>query len=264
MVQEARDGLQAIHDIQQAFTRVYSLLAQVDAQNFKGPDGKVIQKFAPTWRRHSDTFNLSLSKTETLASKGKASIDTFIKSVLPIIKSTSMTLTDKRIRLNFYATSIDLNDQNAKAIDDLLVVYSQLGENVGAFKASFETEMQQVGQKLDTDIKRAKEDIEAIKAKLAAHQETAKKLAISAGISVDIGAGLLCTGFLAPFAYACFGAALVLGAKAIDEWYNQVRKIKAELADKQSTLAAYQKLAPAVAITLKLQILTQVFKLVRF
>ncbi|KAJ7733129.1 hypothetical protein B0H16DRAFT_1580024 [Mycena metata] len=278
MVQEAQEGLQAIHDIQLAFERVYSLLAQVDAQNFKGPDNKVIQKLAPTWRTYSDTFTKSLIQTETLASKGKAAVDSFVHNILPIIRSTAMSAADKKIRLDFYATSIDQNDQNVKDIDALLLVYDQLGTDVAAFKTSFETKMQQVGQKLDTDIARAKEDIEAIKKKLAAHQETAKQLGISAGISAGIGAGLLATGYLAPVAYVCFAASLVMGIKAIEEWFNEVQKIKGELADKQTELAglesqraAYQKLVPACAsaaqdmnlISAKLLILTQVFKLVK-
>ncbi|KAJ7441045.1 hypothetical protein B0H11DRAFT_526161 [Mycena galericulata] len=278
MVQEAHDGLQAIHDIQLAFGRVYALLAQVDAQNFKGPDGKVIDKLAPTWRGYSDTFNQSLSQTETLASQGKASIDTFTQSVLPILQSTTLTLADKKARLAFYANSMDQNDQTVNAIDALLLVYSELGNNVAAFKASFETKMQQVGQKLDTDIQRAKEDIEIIKTKLAQHEETAKKLGISAGIAAGVGAGLLATGVLAPFAYASFAASLVLGIKAIDEYFNKVQQIKHELADKKNDLAAlesqrsaFQKLAPAVTaaasdmglIAEKLHVLTEVFKLVK-
>ncbi|KAJ7016970.1 hypothetical protein C8F04DRAFT_486623 [Mycena alexandri] len=278
MVQEAQDGLQAIHDIQLAFERVYGLLAQVDAQNFKGPDGNVIQKLAPTWRGYSDTFTQSLTQTETLATKGKAAVDTFVKNIIPILQNTSMSVTDKATRLTFFTNNIDQNDQNVKAIDALLLIYDQLGKDVAAFKASFETKMQQVGQKLDLDIARAKEDIEGIKTKLAEHQEAAKKLGISAGISAGIGAGLLATGFLAPLAYACFGASLVLGIKAIDEWFNEVQKIKGELADRENDLAglesqrtAYQKLVPACAsasqdmslISGKLQILTQVFKLVK-
>ncbi|KAJ7030970.1 hypothetical protein C8F04DRAFT_1364772 [Mycena alexandri] len=260
MVQEAQDGLQAIHDIQLAFERVYGLLAQVDAQNFKGPDGNVIQKLAPTWRGYSDTFTQSLSQTETLATKGKAAVDTFVKNIIPILQNTSMSVTDKATRLTFFTNNIDQNDQNVKAIDALLLVYDQLGKD------------------LDLDIARAKEDIEGIKTKLAEHQEAAKKLGISAGISAGIGAGLLATGFLAPLAYACFGASLVLGIKAIDEWFNEVQKIKGELADRENDLAglesqrtAYQKLVPACAsasqdmslISGKLQILTQVFKLVK-
>ncbi|KAJ7501601.1 hypothetical protein B0H11DRAFT_2371849 [Mycena galericulata] len=278
MVQEAQDGLQAIQDIQQAFGRVYGLLAQVDAQNFKGPDGKVIDKFAPIWRGYSDTFNTSLSQTETLASKGRAAIDTFTKSILPILQSTTMTVDDKKIRLNFYTNNMDQNNQNVTEIDALVAVYNGISNDVSSFKATFEEKMMQVGQQLETDIQRAKDDIEIIKQKLAQHQETAKKLGIAGGVLGGVGGALIITGGLAPIGVLIGIAGVVLGGMAIDEYFNKVAEIKHELSDKQAELAtlesqksAYQKLAPAVTaassdmslIMTKLQVLTQVFKTVK-
>ncbi|KAJ7441047.1 hypothetical protein B0H11DRAFT_2292515 [Mycena galericulata] len=278
MVKEAQDGLQAIHDIQEAFGRVYALLAQVDAQNFKGLDGKVIDKLAPVWRGYSDKFNTSLSQTETLASQGKALIDTFTTSILPMIQSTTMTADAKKARLDFYANTIDQNGANVKAIDALVAAYNGISNDVSAFKATFEEKMSQVGQKLDTDIQRAKDDIVLIKEKLAQHQETAKKLGIAGGVLGGVGGALIITGGLAPIGVLIGIAGVVLGGMAIDEYFNKVAAIKHELADKEAELttlesqkSAYQKLAPAVTaassdmslIMTKLTVLTQVFKLVK-
>ncbi|KAJ7501532.1 hypothetical protein B0H11DRAFT_2275172 [Mycena galericulata] len=277
MVQEAQDNLQAIHETQLAFGRIYSLLAQIDAQNFKGPDGKVIGKLAPTWRGYSDTFNQSLSQTETLASQGKALIDTFTKSILPILQSTTMTLADKKARLAFYANSIDQNDHTVTAIDALLHAYGELENNVASFKGYFEATI----EKPYIDIQRVKEDIEILKTKLAQYEESAKKLGISADIAAGVGAGLLATGVLAPFAYASFAASLVPGIKEVDEYFNKVQQIQHELADRKNDLAALesqpnaiQKPSPVVTAaasemdhmcltTEKLQILAQIFKLVK-
>ncbi|KAJ7245343.1 hypothetical protein B0H12DRAFT_785062 [Mycena haematopus] len=278
MVEEAQSGLQAIHDIQQAFDRVYEYLAQIDVKNFVGSDGKVIQKFAPTWRGYSETFNWSLSQTETLAAKGKASIDTFIKSILPILGNTTMTVEAKKTRLNFYIKTMDQNNQNITAIDALVAVYQGISNDVSAFKATFEEKMRQVGARLTTDIQRAKDDIQDVKDRLKQSMETAKKLGIAGAVTGGIGGIMVATGVLAPVGIVLAIAGIVMGAKAIDEYFNKVKALKGELVDKEAVLArlvsqqdAYNKLSPAVAaastdmtlIMAKLTVLTQVFKTVK-
>ncbi|KAJ7226535.1 hypothetical protein B0H12DRAFT_274973 [Mycena haematopus] len=277
MVEEAQNGLQAIHDIQQAFDRVYGLLAQIDVKNFVGNDGKVIQKFAPIWRLYSENFNRSLSQTETLAAKGKAAIDTFIRSILPILGNTNMSVEAKKTRLNFYIKTMDQNAQNITAIDALVAVYQGISNDVSAFKATFEEKMKQVGQRLTTDIQRAKDDIADVKARLAQSMETAKKLGIAGAVTGGIGGIMIATGVLAPVGMVLAIAGIVLGAKAIDEYFNKVKALKGELVDKQAVLTklesqqdAYNKLSPAVAaastdmalIMTKLVVLSQVFKTV--
>ncbi|KAJ7709129.1 hypothetical protein B0H16DRAFT_1822291 [Mycena metata] len=119
MINKVKEGLQAIHDIQMAFESVYGLLAKVDAQRFTGSDSNVIQEFASTWRGYSDAFTASLRQTETLAAKGKAAIDTFVNTIVPILHSTSMSVDDKKKRLDFFITNMDQNGQNDQDIDAL-------------------------------------------------------------------------------------------------------------------------------------------------
>ncbi|KAJ7016975.1 hypothetical protein C8F04DRAFT_1158560 [Mycena alexandri] len=278
MIKEAQDGLQAIHDIQVAFASVYGLLAQVDAQNFKGSDGNVIQKFAPTWRGYSDTFTQSLSKTETLAAKGKAAVDTFVKNIIPILQNTSMSVTDKATRLTFFTNNIDQNDQNVKDIDALILAYDAISKDVTAFKATFEETMTQVGNKLTTDIQRANDDIELLQQKLDAQLEAAKKLGIAGGVLSGVGGVLIATGGLAPLGVIVGIAGIVLGGLAIDAYFNKVAAIKTDLANRKADLvilqgqqSAYNKLSPdikiactdMVSISTKLAILTGVFKTVK-
>ncbi|KAJ7701975.1 hypothetical protein B0H16DRAFT_1832857 [Mycena metata] len=181
MIDEVTEGLQAIHDIQVAFQSVYGLLAKVDAQNFTGSDGQVIQKFAPTWRGYSDAFTASLSQTETLAAKGKAAIDTFVKTIIPILQSTSMSVDDKKKRLDFFIT----NGQNDKDIDALILVFDGISKDVTAFKAAFKKTMAQVSNKLATDTRHANEAIALLLKKLDVQMKTAKKLGIAAGASLQ-------------------------------------------------------------------------------
>ncbi|KAJ7030965.1 hypothetical protein C8F04DRAFT_1111952 [Mycena alexandri] len=276
MIKEAQDGLQAIHDIQVAFASVYGLLTQVDAQNFKGSDGNVIQKFAPTWRGYSDTFTQSLSQTETLAAKGKAAVDTFVKNIIPILQNTSMSVTDKATRLTFFTNNIDQNDQNVKDIDALILVYDGISKDVTAFKATFEETMTQVGNKLTTDIQRANDDIELLQQTLG--EFTAKKLGIAGGVLSGVGGVLIATGGLAPLGVIVGIAGIVLGGLAIDAYFNKVAAIKTDLANRKADLvnlqgqqSAYNKLSPdikiacadMVSISTKLAILTGVFKTVK-
>ncbi|KAJ7740138.1 hypothetical protein B0H16DRAFT_59069 [Mycena metata] len=278
MIDEANEGLQAIHDIQVAFGSVYGLLAQVDAQNFTGSDGKVIQKFAPLWRTYSDAFTTSLSQTETLAAKGKAAIDTFVKTIIPILQNTSTSVDYKKTRLTFFVNTMDQNDQNVKDIDALILVFDGISKDVTSFKATFEETMTQVGNTLTSDIQRANEDIALLQEKLEAQLETAKKLGIAAGVSIGVGGVMVATGVLAPVGMLLGLAGIIMGAVAIDAYFNKVAAIKTDLANKKDELVklqgqqnAYNKLSPdikiacanMVTISTKLGVLAGVFKTVK-
>ncbi|KAJ7733134.1 hypothetical protein B0H16DRAFT_170891 [Mycena metata] len=278
MIDEAKEGLQAIHDIQVAFESVYGLLAKVDAQSFTGSDGKVIQKFAPIWRGYSDAFTASLSQTETLAAKGKAAIDTFVKTIIPILKNTDLSVDAKQTRLGFFINNMNQNDQNIKDIDALILVFDGISKNVTSFEATFEETMKQVGTKLTTDIARAKEDIALLQQKLETQLQTAKTLGIAAGVSLGVGGVMMATGVLAPVGMLIGLAGIIMGGLAIDAYFNKVAAIKKDLADKKDELAtlqkqqdAYNTLSPEItiacasmlSISTKLGVLAGVFKTVK-
>ncbi|KAJ7736687.1 hypothetical protein B0H16DRAFT_1695326 [Mycena metata] len=189
MINKVKEGLQAIHDIQVAFESVYGLLAKVDAESFTGSDGNVIQEFAP---HGGDTamlaFTASLSQTETLAAKGKAAIDTFVKTIIPILQNTDMSVDAKKKRLDFFIANMDQNGHNVKDIDALIIVFDGISKDATAFEATFKKTMAQVSNKLATDTRHANEAIAVLLKKLDAQMNTctqAKDLGIVAGASLQ-------------------------------------------------------------------------------
>ncbi|KAJ7740153.1 hypothetical protein B0H16DRAFT_1729180 [Mycena metata] len=123
MIDQATEDLQAIHDTRMCFQSVYGLLAQVDAQNFTGSDGQVIQKFAPTWKGFNDAFTASFSQREVMAAKGKAAIDKHLDAM-------------------------DQNNQNVTDIDALVSVFNNVSNDVASFQATFQEKITQVGMQV--------------------------------------------------------------------------------------------------------------------
>ncbi|KAJ7733122.1 hypothetical protein B0H16DRAFT_1580010 [Mycena metata] len=124
--------------------------------------------------------------------KDKAAIDTFVKTILPILKSTSMSVDDKKQRLDFFTWTMDQNDQNVNDIDALIIAFDGISKNVTSFKATFEetmalvkAEMALVGLTLTINTQRANEDIALLREKLDVQMNTAKELRIIARVSFE-------------------------------------------------------------------------------
>ncbi|KAJ7229753.1 hypothetical protein B0H12DRAFT_1240175 [Mycena haematopus] len=177
LADEANKGREAIHEIQKAFDRVSSIATLVDDKKYRGPDGKVIQKFGPTWQGYSEAYEGTLSQIETLAANGKGTIDAFTKRILRILQSATVAVAPKEKRISLYVTMIDQNDQNIKAIGALIDVYQGILNGISQFKATFEEKMERCGARRSSEVQGALADIATIGAKLEQLRVNAKMLA---------------------------------------------------------------------------------------
>ncbi|KAJ7196167.1 hypothetical protein B0H12DRAFT_1245410 [Mycena haematopus] len=164
MVQETQKWLKTIRVIPQALERVYELLEQVDAKNYKGAG----MKFAPAWKGSIEKFGSLIGSTEMWISNGKVCIDTFTERILPLIESTTM-----KAEANIYVSVMDQTDQQLIAIDALLAAYGGISDEVSHSKSTFEQRMIQVSP-LTIDIQSAKPDMDYIKEQLGLFRDSAK------------------------------------------------------------------------------------------
>ncbi|KAJ7016972.1 hypothetical protein C8F04DRAFT_1158550 [Mycena alexandri] len=275
MIEEANQGLEAIHTVQDTFFHVLVPLAKVDAQNFKGTDGKPIRKFASEWSGYYRNLIDNLNNTKRLASAVRTLIDTFTQEILPLLANETIVAAEKQSRIDDFVRLIDSNETAVCDVDTLVASYSTLSENVTAFQAAFNQTMVLVGKQLDADIVRAQQDIDGIKAKIAAHVEAGKKLGITAGALGTVAAGFYTTGILAPMALLFTGLSIFFGVNEAQEYAAKTQQLKADLTEAENALNAlnltkadYDSLQPVVhntsndmgVITVKLAVLSTIFK----
>ncbi|KAJ7740144.1 hypothetical protein B0H16DRAFT_1758327 [Mycena metata] len=294
MVEEANQGLEAIHTIQDTFFRVLVPLTRIDAQNFKGTDGQPIRKFASEWsvyyrvkqlfvplHTHSSRCSLvqnligNLNNTKLLANAARTSIDTFTQEILPLLANETIVASQKQSRVDEFVKLIDSNERAICDVDTLVASYSTLSENVTAFQAAFNQTMVLVGKQLDADIVLAQNDIADVKARIAAHVEAGKELGLVAGALGAVAGGLCATGILAPVALLFTGLAIFFGINKAQEYRDKTKQLNDELAKDESALdalnrtkAEYDSLQPVVhnasndmgVITVKLAALSTIFK----
>ncbi|KAF7326143.1 hypothetical protein MKEN_00465800 [Mycena kentingensis (nom. inval.)] len=293
MIKDAESGLQAIRDMQTSFDTVYAILCTIDAQKWKNK-GEVIKPLAPTWLTYGAKFTLYLAETETLASKGKALIDTFTTNVINgILLNKEVSVKDKKKRTKFFLDQANKHEETIKAIDKLTVNYKNLSDLVTAFKASFDQLMFEVGQSLNDEVKRLQVDLAGLNTKLAEYTKSAQVLRDAAIGTGAAASALIATGVLAPLGLLAAAAAIILGGFAIDMTgnpvypgkqliysliVNKITGIKKDIVNKESELVTAQKnlshynqLAPKIkiasdnmaSITDKLKVITSVFKTVK-
>ncbi|KAJ7733132.1 hypothetical protein B0H16DRAFT_1696224 [Mycena metata] len=275
MVEEANQGLEAIHTIQDTFFRVLVPLTRIDAQNFKGTDGQPIRKFASEWSGYYRNLIGNLNNTKLLANAARTSIDTFTQEILPLLANETIVASQKQSRVDEFVKLIDSNERAICDVDTLVASYSTLSENVTAFQAAFNQTMVLVGKQLDADIVRAQNDIADVKARIAAHVEAGKELGLVAGALGAVAGGLCATGILAPVALLFTGLAIFFGVDKAQEYRDKTKQLNDELAKDQSALdalnntkAEYDSLQPVVhnasndmgVITVKLAALSTIFK----
>ncbi|KAJ7030968.1 hypothetical protein C8F04DRAFT_1111962 [Mycena alexandri] len=268
MIEEANQGLETIHTVQDTFFHV-------DAQNFKGTDGKPIRKFASEWSGYYRNLIDNLNNTKRLASAVRTLIDTFTQEILPLLANETIVAAEKQSRIDDFVRLIDSNETAVCDVDTLVASYSTLSENVTAFQAAFNQTMVLVGKQLDADIVRAQQDIDGIKAKIAAHVEAGKKLGITAGALGTVAAGFYTTGILAPMALLFTGLSIFFGVNEAQEYAAKTQQLKADLTEAENALNAlnltkadYDSLQPVVhntsndmgVITVKLAVLSTIFK----